>query len=100
MKVFRRKQLFRSLLKSTREGSEELKNATRRRRKNIRKGREQNLAREDLPPSDKCEHLENAHFFIRGCFVVCNVSCHKILLFFSVDKSNIYCDDILIFISS
>lgn len=60
VKVCRRKQLFRSLLKSKREGSEKLENATRRRQKNLRKGREQNLAREDLPPSDKCVHLENA----------------------------------------
>jgi TfoX/Sxy family transcriptional regulator of competence genes len=38
VKVCRRKQLFRSLLKkSIRVGSEELKNATRRRQKNLRK---------------------------------------------------------------
>jgi hypothetical protein len=48
VKVCRRKQLFRSLLKGTREGSEELKNATRRRQNNLRKGREQNLAHEDF----------------------------------------------------
>lgn len=63
VKVCRRKQLFRSLLKSTREGSEELKNATRRRQKNLRKGREQNLAHKDLPPSDKCVQLEKKTYF-------------------------------------
>jgi hypothetical protein len=62
VKVCRRKQLFRSLLKSTREGSEELKNATGQRQKNLRKGREQNLAHEDLPPSDKSVQLEKAYF--------------------------------------
>ena len=39
-----------------------MKNATRRRQKSLRKGREQHLAHEDLPPSDKCAHPENAYF--------------------------------------
>jgi hypothetical protein len=76
-----RKQLYCSLLKSTKEGSEQLKNASRRRQKNLRKGREQNLAHEDFPPSDKMCAPWNRTFFFRGCFVVCDVSCLKVLLF-------------------